>query len=38
MSVYVAVIIGYLTVLFYMIDMKVAIGKLEVKVDHLEKK
>ena len=38
MSVYIAVAVGYLTLLFYLVDMKVDIGKLQVKVEHLEKK
>lgn len=35
-SVYVAIIVGYLTLLFYLIEMKVDIGKLQVEVEHLK--
>jgi hypothetical protein len=38
MSVYVASLIGFMTVIFYIIDIKVAVAKLEVKVEKLEGK
>jgi hypothetical protein len=38
MSVYVAALIGFMTVIFYIIDIKVAVAKLEVKVEKLEEK
>ena len=37
-SVYFALMIGFLTVIIYIADMKERIAKLEVKIEHLEGK
>lgn len=36
-SVYIAVLVGFLTAIFYISDVKERVAKLEVKVEHLEK-
>ena len=36
-GLYLAIMVGFLTVIFYIADMKERIAKLEVKVEHLEK-
>ena len=38
MSVYVASIVGFFTIIIYIVDMKVSIAKLEVKVEALQEK
>jgi hypothetical protein len=38
MGVYVSALIGFLTIIYYVVEMKVDIGKLQVKVEHLEEK
>jgi len=37
-SVYLAITISVLTIIIYIADMKERIAKLEVKIEHLEKK
>jgi hypothetical protein len=37
-GIYFAILIGFLTIIFYLSDMKERIAKLEVKVDYLENK
>ena len=34
-GIYIAVMVGFLTVIFYIADMKERIAKLEVKMEHL---
>ena len=35
-GIYIAVMVGFLTVIFYIADMKERIAKLEVKMEHLQ--
>lgn len=35
-GIYIAVMVGFLTVIFYIADMKERIAKLEVKIEHLQ--
>lgn len=35
-GIYVALLVGFLTVIFYLADIKERVAKLEVKVEHLE--
>jgi hypothetical protein len=37
-SVYIAALVGFLTILFYLIEMKVDIGKLQVEVVNIKEK
>ncbi len=37
-GIYIAILTGFLTVMFYIIDMKVDIAKLQVKVDQLQER
>lgn len=37
-GVYIAAVMIFFTIIFYIIEMKVAIAQLEVKVDHLQQK
>ena len=38
MGVYLALMVGFLTVIFYIADIKERTAKLEVKVEHLEER
>jgi hypothetical protein len=35
-GVYTAIMIGFLTLMFYIVDIKVDVAKLQIKVEHLE--
>jgi len=37
-GIYIAAIMGFLTIIFYIIDIKVDVAKLQVKVEYLEGK
>jgi len=37
-GIYLALLIGFLTVIFYIADIKERVAKLEVKIEHLEDK
>jgi cell division protein FtsL len=36
-GVYLSILVGFMTVMFYIVEMKVDIAKLQVKVEKLEK-
>ena len=37
-GVYIAVMVGFLTLMFYTVDIKVDVAKLQIKVEYLEGK
>lgn len=37
-GIYIALVVGFLTIVFYISDMKERIAKLEVKVEHIEER
>lgn len=37
-GIYLALLVGFLTVIFYIADIKERVAKLEVKIEHVEQK